>query len=174
MMNAKTNTTRFGALAVVTTIAAIVIPAVGARTSSDPGLVARQLGSPDPREAVSKSQYAPGIVARRLGSPDPREALTASQYTAGQIASRLGSPDPRETAQESTASSAIATTLGSPDPQDTARVGEGQTFSAAGGFDWGDFGIGVGFGIGLSAILAGSIILAAVTLRGRSVAQPLA
>ena len=40
-------------------------------------------------------------------------------------------------------------------------------------FDWGDFGIGLGFGIGLAAILAGTVVLVAAAFRGRSVAQPL-
>jgi hypothetical protein len=140
-----------GPLALITAIAAVAGPVATAGAASDPGLVARKLGSPDPRENVTKTQYAPGIVASRLGSPDPRETSLAS-----------------------TAPSAVASTLGSPDPQEAARVAQTEQVQVGRGFDWGDFGIGLAFGIGLSAILAGSAILATVALRGRSVAQRLA
>ena len=193
-MNTSANTKRFGTVVLATVVAAVAIPVAAA---SDPGLVARKLGSPDPREHATKAQYAPSIVAARLGSADPRESAATSTAPSA-LASALGSPDPRGTAFESLpaelrgavrpdgralrpvfdelasqGSSAVAADLGSPDPQDAAAVAQSAVRSGSGGFDWSDFGIGLGFGIGLSAILAGSIILATVALRGRSVAQPL-
>lgn len=150
-MKTRANTKSIGALALATVIAAVAIPVAAASGStSDPGLVARKLGSPDPRENVTKTQYAPG-----------------------QIASRLGSPDPRETGLASLAPSAVAATVGSPDPQDAARLATTDTSQVSGSFDWGDFGIGLAFGVGLAAIVSGVLVLTAVAARGRSVAQPL-
>jgi hypothetical protein len=173
-MKTITNTKSIGAVALATLVAAVAIPVAAASGSAgDPGLVARKLGSPDPREHLTRTQYAPGQVASRLGSPDPRENGTHVQYASGQVASQLGSPDPRDTGLASIAPSAVATELGSPDPRD-AGIAQTAVPAGGGGFDWGDFGIGLAFGIGLSAILAGSAILATVALRGRSVAQRLA
>jgi hypothetical protein len=200
-MNIGANTKRIGAVALATVIAAVAIPVAAASgATNDPGLVARKLGSPDPRENATKVQYAPGIVASRLGTSDPRDSALPS-ITASAVARTFGSPDPRDSAiqgvpaelrgpvrpdgpalratfnelasQASRASSAVATELGSPDPQDAAVVAQNTMPPSADGFDWVDFGIGLGFGIGLSGILAGSIVLAAVALRGRTVAQPL-
>jgi hypothetical protein len=151
-MKTRDNTKRIAVLAVATAIAAVAIPmTAAARPVDDPGLVARKLGSPDPREAVVKSQYSPG-----------------------RIASRLGSPDPRETGLTAFAPSAVATTLGSPDPQETGGLAESVGIQSGSGFDWGDFAIGLALGIGLAAIVAGALIVATVAVRGRSVAQPLA
>jgi len=147
-MNVKTKTAWFAAVLAVA-LAAVAVPAnaVGGQVD-DPGLVAGTLGSPDPRESIAKG------------------------VDAGAAATRLGTPDPRDTGLASISPSAVAGTLGSPDPRDTASV---STSAASAGktFDWGDFGIGLGFGVGLSAILAGAIILGAVALRGRRVAHPL-
>ena len=151
-MKTMANTKRVGVVALAGIIAAVVLPVAAASgTASDPGLVSRKLGSPDPREHVTNPQYAPGQVASRLGSPDAHEAGLAS-----------------------IAPSAVASDLGSPDPQEAASLERTAVPGAGSTFDWNDFGIGVGFGIGLAAILAGAVVLAAVALRGRSVAQPLA
>jgi hypothetical protein len=151
-MYTRANTKRAGRLAIAAMIAAIAIPATAAgRPVDDPGLVARKLGSPDPREAQTRPQYSPGHIAMRLGSQDPRD-----------------------TAEASVAPSAVAATIGSPDPQDTGRLAESQGVQTAGGFDWGDFAIGLAFGIGLAAIAAGALVLGAVAVRGRGVAQRLA
>jgi hypothetical protein len=150
-METRANTKRIGAVALATLIAAVAIPVAAASGSaSDPGLVARKLGSPDPRENVTKMRYAPG-----------------------QIASRLGSPDPRETGLASVAPSTAAATIGSPDPQDAARLATTDANQVSGRFDWGDFAVGLAFGIGLAAIVAGVLVLTAVAARGRTVAQPL-
>ena len=156
-METTAKTTRIGILALATLIAAIAIPVAAASGSqSDPGLVARRLGSPDPREHVTTSHH-----------------YASHHYALGIVAGRLGSPDPRETAAVSTASSAVANTLGSPDPRDTAFT-VNRSSPGNGTFHWGDFGIGLGFGIGLAAILVGAGLLAAVAVRGKGVAQPLA
>lgn len=201
-METRANTKRVGIVALATVFATVAIPVASASgTSSDPGLVARKLGSPDPREHVTKVQYASGIVAGRLGSPDPRETALATTAPSA-VASTLGSPDPGEAVRDQemrnepinlrrmggvsgsaglegdrstkgSRSSAVATTLGSPDPRDTALV-EGESLIVSDTFDWADFGIGIGFGIGLAAILAGTVVLGLVFRGGgRSVAHPL-
>ncbi len=151
-MKTRDNVKSVGVVALASIVAAVALPVAAASgPASDPGLVARKLGSPDPREHVTNPQYAPG-----------------------QVASRLGSPDPRETGLASIAPSAVASELGSPDPQEAASLDRTAVPEDGSRFDWNDFGIGVGFGIGLAAILAGAAVLAAAALRGRSVAQPLA
>jgi hypothetical protein len=150
-MKTKTYTRRLGLLGLAGLIAAVAIPAAAAGRSADD----------------------PGLVARKLGSPDPREAVTKTQYSAGRVAMRLGSQDPRDTALASVAPSAVATTIGSPDPQDAGLLAQSEGVRVTGSFDWGDFAIGLAFGIGLAAIVAGALVLAAVATRGRSVAQPL-
>jgi hypothetical protein len=172
-MKTRANTKSIGVLALATLIAAVAIPAAAASGSaSDPGLVARQLGSPDPRENVTKTQYAPGRIASRLGSPDPRDTGLVSTAPSA-VASTLGSPDPREAAHTNVLPSAVATTIGSPDPQDAALLAQSEATQVNGSFDWGDFAIGLAFGTGLAAIVAGVLVLTAVAARGRSVAQPL-
>jgi hypothetical protein len=187
-MKTRANTKRIGALALATLIATVAIPVAAASTStSDPGLVARKLGSPDPRENVTKTQYAPGQIASRLGSPDPRETgLDRGEKITKEYQQEMRN-DPinrrrmggvrgmagLEASQASRASSAVATSIGSPDPQDAARLATTDTSQVSGSFDWGDFAIGLAFGIGIAAIVAGVLVLTAVAARGRSVAQPL-
>ena len=174
-MTRTPTTNRVGSFLVAVAIAAIAIPPALAGPANDPGVVARKLGSPDPRENVTKTQYLPGAVATQLGSPDPRgTAMDDASQAASGVARKLGSPDPRDTGLASIAPSAVSSDLGSPDPQDAAVVSRTVVEETGRSFDWNDFGIGLGFGIGLSAILAGVIVLAAVAFRGRSVAQPLA
>src|SRR5262249_4236820 len=97
-MNAKTKTTCFAAVLAVA-LAAVAVPAsaVGAQVD-DPGLIARTLGSPDPRESIAKPEPAyAGVVPARLGTPDPRDTGLAS-ISPSAVAGTLGSPDPRDTA----------------------------------------------------------------------------
>jgi hypothetical protein len=187
-MNTRANTKSIGVVALATLIAAVAIPAAAASgSSSDAGLVARKLGSPDPRENVTKTHYAPGQIASRLGSPDPRETgldrreKITKEYQQemrndpinrrrmGGVRGRAG----LEASQASRASSAVATSIGSPDPQDAARLATSEATQVSASFDWGDFTIGLAFGIGIAAIIAGVLVLTAVATRGRSVAQPL-
>jgi hypothetical protein len=162
-------------------VVVLTVPAIASAQASDPGLVARKLGSPDPRDTAGqnsrKVQSAsvsttsdPGVVARKLGSPDPRDtdAATKSSFAPSIAASMLGSADPRDTARDSLlSSSVVATTLGEPDVRDAAQIASPISSTPASGFHWGDFGIGVALGVGMAAALAGFLILAAAVTTGR-------
>ena len=61
--------------AVVVTALAVLVPLAVAQ--SGPGQVPSRLGSPDPREHSLRIRYDAGLVARYLGSQDPRDTARA-------------------------------------------------------------------------------------------------
>jgi hypothetical protein len=115
--------------------------------------------------AMQRGDGSAGIVASTLGSPDPRDAATGTDFAAGLVPSTLGSPDPRDTLGESFRPSIVAGTLGSPDVRDSAQAAEAQIVHVSSdGFDWRDAGIGAIGGVGAALLLAGGLLL---TLRPR-------
>ncbi len=81
------------------------------------------------------TRYELGLVSGKLGSPDPKDAPAQALPSVGLVPTRLGSPDPRDSTQAAT------------------------TSAIAGGFDWGDFGIGIAAALGAICLVAVSIRL---------------
>jgi hypothetical protein len=59
-------------------VGAIVLLVPLAAAQSGPGQVPSKLGSPDPREHSLRIGYDAGLVARHLGSQDPRDTARAT------------------------------------------------------------------------------------------------
>jgi hypothetical protein len=63
-------------LAVAVAAICVLVPLAAAQ--SGPGKVPGTLGSPDPREHATKIAFDAGLVAKRLGSQDPRDTARAA------------------------------------------------------------------------------------------------
>jgi hypothetical protein len=125
-MNGKAHTIRrtLQALVLTATVAAITVPVASAGNGGGAGLVPSRLGSPDPRESHGKVLVSQSsVVARQLGSQDPRDTAAESVSQSSIVARQLGSQDPRDTASQVIAeSSVVASELGTPDTRDAAGV----------------------------------------------------
>jgi hypothetical protein len=124
---------QMAAIATALSMAAFAVPEAlaGGGSSSGPGMVASALGSPDSHDRALRTSSDPGLVAGRIGSPDPTDAARVVLVPANLVAGTLGSPDPRDPAV----------------PTQVVRV-------VTGGFDWGDFGIGVAAAVMAMLILS--------------------
>ena len=139
----------------LTFVFAFAVPTIASAQTSDPGIVARKLGSPDPRDSARQKQLSPQVVATTF-------ATSAQEHgAAGYGNVQMGSDKLRQ-------ASVVASGLGSPDTKDAAQLARPASTSR-GGFDWGDFGIGVALGIGIAAVVVGSLILTASVVGGRRV-----
>jgi hypothetical protein len=125
-MNGKAHTIRrtLQALVLTATVATITVPVASAGNGGGAGLVPSRLGSPDPRESHGKVLVSQSsVVARQLGSQDPRDTAAESVSQSSIVARQLGSQDPRDTASQVIAeSSVVASELGTPDTRDAAGV----------------------------------------------------
>jgi hypothetical protein len=124
------------------------------------GLSAREVQPPDVFERYARAHpYGNGLSARVVQPPDIRDTATAIAEA---------SPVDRIIAQErgrhgdlsvfgpspSKESSAV---VRPPDVRDAAEAATTTSTGRGDGFDWADYAIGIGSGIGLSLLLAGAV-----------------
>src|SRR5262245_10964623 len=131
-------------------------------------------GPPDTRDAAAAAAAA--IAAQRFqGAPDTRDAVAAARRAIAEKAAAthgfMGAPDTRDAvvaARRAIAAGALSGTQRTTVParatiERDIRTG---TPAGAGGFDWGDFGLGMGIALG-SILLLTAVALVAWSSRHR-------
>jgi hypothetical protein len=110
---------------------------------------------PDVRDAASS------IVTAYLGSPpdvrDVRDGLASASLAVPDVLERYVTAHPYGAGLSQ--ASASSNVVRPPDVADAAQAARTFSVSQAGGFDWSDYGIGIGSGIGISLLLAGGLAL---------------
>jgi hypothetical protein len=116
---------------------------------------------PDVRDAASS------IVTAYLGSPpdirDVRGGVASASLAVPDVLERYvaahpyGAGLPQATGRSP--ASASTDVVRPPDVADAAQAARTFSVGQAGGFDWSDYGIGIGSGIGISLLLAGGLAL---------------
>jgi hypothetical protein len=174
-------------LATAALLAACAVPASAAGESPPPpssvaGSTAdkyQNLGSQDVKDAAedpgrNESGAGPYVLERRYGSPDATDATRdlAPVQTGRYVLERgYGSPDATDAtldlAPVQVQAHGLGRAYGSPDAVDAARdlppvqipAPVVRVSDSAGGFDWGDAGIGAAGMLALFSIAAGSVLL---------------
>jgi len=125
-------------------------------------------GPPDTRDAAAAAAEAYAATHGFQGAPDTRDAVAAARQAiaAKAVANHgfLGSPDTRDAV--AAARRAIASGTAFPPRVTFARSVGDATPATPAGFDWSDFGVGVGVALG-SILLLGAVALVAWSTRHR-------
>jgi len=142
-----------------TIVAALAVGAVAAQSA-----VAYD-GPPDTRDAVAAAAAA--IAAQGFqGAPDTRDAVAAARRAVAEKAAAdqgfMGAPDTRDAVVAARRAIAAGTSSGMFPPRiaTSARNVREAAPASAGGFDWGDFGIGVGVALGSILLLTAVVLVA--------------
>ncbi len=155
-MLARTRKTRtfVSALVLVAAIGALAVSAsalAGHGTSTQSGRVQSRYGAPDGwttyAEELTRQSKA---IVRDGRSPDTKDAALAVQAR-GETVIDGRSPDTRDAARTAQAQSSAVADGRSPDTRDFAALAHEPvvTITQASGFQWDDFGIGVGAAVGV-------------------------
>jgi hypothetical protein len=126
-------------------------------------VLAGQISPPDIRDAALATTTVPDAFERYAAEHPYGRGLTVTPTT---LVTRP--PDIQDTATSVNAASPSRSTLVSPPPDvtDTALALQSSSSSQSNGFNWRDWGIGIGTGMGL-ALLLGIVFLMSRQLRHR-------
>jgi hypothetical protein len=129
----------------------------------DVGATAK-LAVPDVLERYATTHpYGSGLSSASLSTPvsrppDVRDAANAANLQVSDVFERYATAHPYGAGLSDVTSSTLVSRP--PDVNDAAaQVAESVSFTQSSGFDWGDYGIGIGSGIGLAFILAAGLAM---------------
>ena len=180
-MHTSTTLTRFRRLLVVGAVVAGAIVPTAAALDRPPDVqdtasaaLAAQLSPPDVRDAALRTQNAaPDVLERYAAShpfgtallsanfeatrpPDVRDAAAGSSVIVPDVIERYASAHPY--------GGGLLQQVSVPRPPDvtdaalTAQYGSGSISGSTSGFNWGDWAIGIGSGIGMALILGAGLV----------------